>query len=138
MPNKYLYYDSQEDVIFVDYSNLILTRPIMEEVIAEYRELARTLSHKAYAVVCYKNTRLDPALNDSDYIYFSQELAKYRRGAVRYELNNVYTNISLRTNVVRNKDQGANAHVYSSREEALAVVRQRLKAEAEPGKAEKA
>ena len=136
MSYKYLYYDPQEDVIFVDYSNLTLTRQIMEEVIAEYRELDRSLSHKAFAIVCYKNTRLDPSLNDTDYIYFSQELAKYRRGAVRYELNNIYTNISLRTNVVRNKDQGANAHVYSSREEALAVVRQRLKLE-EQGKTEK-
>jgi hypothetical protein len=120
---KYVYFDEKEKVIFADYSGLTLTRAIMEEVIAEYRELAPQLPHKVYAVTCYANTKVDPALTDEDYREFAEELAKYRRGVVRYELNDPYTSIGLRSRVVKYKHQGRNAQIYPTREEALVVVR---------------
>lgn len=120
---KYCYYDEVEKVIFVDLTGLsVETSQIVDEVVDEGIGLAKTLPKKVFQVVCWKNVTMSPIATER-YGERLPELMKYLSGIVRYDATEVTTRIAIRSMTVTNNIQKAKAHIYSSKEEALAVVR---------------
>lgn len=120
---KYSYYDPQERVVFVDLTGLRADPAIVDEVIDEEISIAHTLPEKVFLVVCWKDVVMSPAATER-YGQRLPELLKHVRGIVRYDATEVTTRIAIRSQTVVNNLQKAKAHLYSSKEEAIAAVRQ--------------
>lgn len=119
---KNVYYDPNDRVIFVDFSGLTLNREILDQVSKDIIEIAQSHPQKLYAIACWKDTRIDPAFTD----YYREAVARllqHVNAIVRYEANNPYTNITIRSQTIQGHLQGSQSHIYPNREEALAAIR---------------
>jgi hypothetical protein len=121
-------YDEQANVIFVDHTNMYLTQQLFTQVVAEVRELASGLASPVYMLVCLANTTVAPDLAQA-WGNYTQQLLPYVLGVVRYQVNDMLTNLSIRFSTIQQHLQGVNSHIYPDREAALAAIRQ-LEAEA--------
>jgi hypothetical protein len=116
-----VWYDPQEDAVWLDLANLSLTRELIDTMVANAIEVALSLGHKVYALVCWNNTTIKSDLVD----YYGKESAKllqYYLGFLRYEATNDYTNISIRTEALKHYTQQGQANLYKSKAEALQAL----------------
>jgi hypothetical protein len=115
-------YDPAEDVVWIDMTDAVLTSQAIDGFVNGAIEIATTLPHKVYALICWKNVSVPPELAD----YYGTESAKaapFYLGFMRYEANNPYSNVIIRTQAVKTHPIGSSsAHLYSSKEEALEAV----------------
>ena len=120
---KYCRYDEVEKVIFVDLTGLkVETAQLVDEVVDEEIALAKTLPAKVFQLVCWKDVTMSPEATQR-YGERLPDILKYMRGIVRYDATEVTTRIAIRSMTVTNNMQKAKAHIYASREEALAAIR---------------
>ena len=119
---KYTYYDPEENVIFCDPTGLSASKENIDLISDEVEEVARSiLPRKVFMVVCYKEIKMTPEL----VAYYGERMAatqKHLRGVVRYAMEDIVTRIALRSETVKYGLQKGQAHIYSSKEEALAAV----------------
>lgn len=120
---QYVTYDKTNNVLFADYTNLTITPQIFDHVVEETRQLSAKLPQKVYFLACLNNSKITPELQ-AIWGEYTQKMLQYVRGVIRYEANDVITNITIRSNTVRYRTQGHNSHIYPSKEEAIAAIRQ--------------
>jgi hypothetical protein len=126
---KRVVYDPQADVVITDLSELTLTREILDETVQALIEMATSLPHKVFALICWRNTIIPSELSD----YYGQSSAKlqtYYLGALRYEANNAYTNVVIRTQIIKTHRTQRHSNIYATKEEALKAVQSLLATEA--------
>jgi hypothetical protein len=115
-------YDPNEDVVWVDMTDTVLTSQAIDGFVNGVIELAATLSHKVYALICWKNVSVPSELAN----YYGEQSAKaapFYLGFIRYEATNPYSNVIIRTQAVRTHPIGSsNAQLYPSKEAALEAV----------------
>jgi hypothetical protein len=116
-------YDSAERVIFVDFTDCFLTRPLLEQVTVEIIAVSQSLPNKVYLLACFQNAKLEAAaatvFSDLSVVIFSHML-----GMVRYAVSDLMTNVTIRSTTVKQHLQGTHSHIYKTRTEALAAIRQ--------------
>jgi hypothetical protein len=115
-------YDPKEKVIFSHGAESEGASQNTVDYFDEVIDIAKSLPQKVYLVVCWKGTKLTP---EAIQHYNSRlpELLKYIRGIVRYEADDPVARIVIRSGTVVNNYQKAAAHIYKTKEEALAAVR---------------
>ena len=123
MTQQYATYDERDNVIFVDYTNLHLTHEIFTQVLAEVRELASKLASPVYMLACLANTTVAPDLAQA-WGKYTQQLLPFVLGVVRYQVNDMLTNLSIRSSTIHQHLQGINSHIYADRAAALVIIRQ--------------
>ncbi len=120
---KYAYYDPEEEVIFCDPTGLSASKENIDLIAAEVEGVARSiLPKKVFMVVCYKEVKMSPELAE----YYGERMTttqKMLNGSVRFAMEDVVTRIALRSEIVKHGLQKGQAHIYASKEEALAAVR---------------
>ena len=119
---KYSDYDPKENVIFSHAATRELSVESTNEYFDETIALARSLPQKVFLVVCWKDIKLTPEVA-KQYSARLPELIKHVRGIVRYQAEDPLTRIVVRAETVIHNFQKAQAHIYATREEALAAVR---------------
>jgi hypothetical protein len=119
---KYSDYDPKEKVIFSHSVDNELAAQNTDEYFDEVIEIARSLPQKVYLLVCWKGAKLTPDAIQN-YNKRLPELLKHIRGIVRYEADDPVARIVIRSGTVVNNYQKAEAHIYKTKEEALAAVR---------------
>ena len=120
---KYATYDSTEKVISTDLTGLIGTPQIVDEVMDEIIAVAKTLPEKVFMIVCWKDVKMDPVTSEH-YGQRLPDLLNYLRGIIRYDATEITTRLAIRAKNIKYQTQNAKTHIYTSKEEALAVVRQ--------------
>lgn len=124
-----VYYDQQENVIFIDHSGLLVTREVFENSCADTVAIGKTLSGKVYQVICWENAKISPDITDEIYLAMMQVISPYIKGTVRYAVSDALVNITARSFSVRHKVHGVKSNIYKTKEEALAAVRELTKQE---------
>jgi hypothetical protein len=122
---KRVVYDPEADVVITDLSELTLTREILDETVQALIETATSLPHKVFALICWRNTIIPRELSD----YYGQASAKlqtYYLGAIRYEANNPYTNVVIRTQIIKTHRTQRPSNIYATKQEALQAVQSLL------------
>ena len=114
-------YDPDEDVVWIDLSNLILTGEVIDNVVATVLALTTTIPHKVYALISWHNTHV-PFELAAYYGEQSAKVAPHFLGLLRYAVSDPYANVTIRTQTIRNHVAGANANIYISKEAALDAV----------------
>lgn len=120
---KYATYDPTEKVISTDLTGLIGTPQIVDEVMDEIIAVAKTLPEKVFMIVCWKDVKMDPVTSEH-YGQRLPDLLNYLRGIIRYDATEITTRLAIRAKNIKYQTQNAKTHIYTSKEEALAVVRQ--------------
>lgn len=123
---KYANFDEGNNVIWADFSGLVVNRENFDAIIAETIGIAKELPFKVYAISYWHNTYMGPEMAE----YFGEQcqiLLQHLKGLVRYGVANPITNITIRSSTLMSHLQGNNSHIYATKEEALAAVRQREK-----------
>ena len=124
MPYQIVFYDKENNVIFMDFTNLTITTDIMDQSALEVVKLAEhLLPQKVYLLACFQNSKIAPELQDTWGTYTQRSL-EYVKGVIRYQASDLVTNVTLRSNTVRYHTQGNNSFIYPSREAALEAIRQ--------------
>ena len=118
-----IYYDTTERVLLIDFTGVTLTSELLEQILHRIIDITKNLPHKVYALTCWKDAILPPEVSEQ-YGLTTAELLKYVRGIVRYESNIMLTNVTIRANTVRLHLQGSRSNLFSSKEEALAAIRE--------------
>lgn len=114
-----IYYDSREEVLMADLSNLQADIAFVKEIFDLEIEIAKSLSEKPYMLVNYKDFHATPEAHE----YYAQridELIAVVKGIVRYEVSDFMTKIMLK---VENMSRGKPINIYSSKEAALRAIR---------------
>jgi hypothetical protein len=120
---QYVSYDEKDHVLFADYTNMHITSEIFSQVIEEIQLLATRLDKPVCFLACLANTTVAPELTQ-DWGKYTKQALQYVLGVIRYQANNVMTNVTIRTNTVRDHLQGVQSHIYPDRTTALAAIRQ--------------
>ena len=121
--SKYVSYDKEDNVIFVDYSNITITAETLHEAEVEIIRLAKQiLPQRVYLLTCFQNAKIAPEVQNNWGTY-SQKALEYVKGVVRYAATDLVTNITLRSNTVRYNIQGNNSFIYPGKEAALEAIR---------------
>ena len=123
MPYQVVSYDKENNVIFMDFSNLLITADIMTETEAGVIEIAERLSDKVYLLACFQNTKIASELQSTWGSYAQRALERGFKGVIRYAVSDMVTNVTLRSNTIRYHLQGSNSHIYPTREAALQALR---------------
>lgn len=121
---KYCHFDPVEKVIFADYSNETITVEMLAEVRAELSQILKAHPGNYYTVTNYTNSVIGPGLTHDDLANHLFKIGEIVRGTIRYGNLLPMTSIFLRTTTVRNHYQNFQSHIYKTKEEALAVVKQ--------------
>lgn len=119
---QFSYYDAKERVIFSHSTEAEPTVATTDAFFDETIEIAHRLPQKVFMIVSWKDTRMTPECAKR-YNERLPELLKYIRGIVRYQADDRISRIYIRTATVIHNFQRSQAHIYASREEALAAVR---------------
>src|SRR5689334_13644433 len=93
---SYSYYDSAEDVIFTNFTDIFLTREVLDLAIAEIIDIARYMPRKVFVVVCWKGGKMETSIA----AYFGEQvsqLLEHVLGIVRYDATNLLTRTVIRT-----------------------------------------
>jgi hypothetical protein len=96
---------------------------MLEQVLAEIKEITSPLPQKVFIASCLRNTTISTGLNE-EFGQLTAELLTYVRGVVRYGVNDSFTNIMIRTSTVSRRLQSIQSHIYPDREAALAAIYQ--------------
>lgn len=116
-----VYYDAQEKVIMVDYTNLQLTVPILKEFYDSIIKTAQGLPEKPYVLINFQNAQM----MDGGREYFVQrygEIMKVIKAFVRYNVNVFITRITLQAEDIT---QAKKADTFATKEEALQAIREK-------------
>ncbi len=128
-PQTNIYYDKKEDIICIDYApGTVMTQSLLEEVMAQVAELAGQLPHPVFSLSSLRDVSIAPELQPN-FASFTARLLQHVRGVIRYDANQMLTNITIRTSTVLGKQQKKVSHIYPSRESALEAIRQLRQAE---------
>ncbi|MEI6046314.1 MAG: hypothetical protein WCS37_18345 [Chloroflexota bacterium] len=122
--NANVYYDQNEEVIVADFTNLTITRDIIDRAVADARELAWRLPRKVWAFACYRNSKMDQELVSSG--YYDRKLAEFQdcvHGIIRYGSEESSLMLGLRTPTVAYHLQGSRSNFFATKEEALTALR---------------
>ncbi len=127
-----IYYEKIEDVIFIDYlPGTILTQTFLDDVINRVGVIAGQLPHKVFSISNLRDVKISPDLQPI-FAEYTAKLLKHVRGVIRYDANQLLTNVTIRTTTVTGNQQNMDSHLYPSRESAVAAVRLLLQAEKSP------
>jgi hypothetical protein len=119
-----VYYDDKEEVIVIDFTNLTVTREIMDKAVADTIEIVKMLPRKVWAFACYYNSKIDQEILTSGYYGLKlAELHEYVHGIIRYGVDNLYARSGIRTQKVKYPSSGSRANFYNTKEEALTALR---------------
>lgn len=114
-------YDQSEQVIFLDYTDVTMSKAVLEQVLAEVTRITSGLPEKPFIISCLQNAKIDP--NESEeYGKLTVQLFDLVQGVIRYGVNDMFTNVTIRSTTVRNRLQHIQSHIYGTREEALQAV----------------
>ena len=123
---QYVTYDQENNVLFADYTDLTLRGPIVEEVIAEVKELSATLVEKVYLLSCFQNTKVipnEPGKLQEEWGNYVQRLLEYVKGVVRYAPTDFVINVTIRTSTVAFHQQDTHSYLFPTKEAALEAIR---------------
>ena len=120
---QYVTYDKNNNVLFTDFSNLILTANIIEHSIAEIKAASEKLPRKVYLLTCFQDTKVSTEVQEN-WGKSVQEILQYVKGLVRYGANDLLINVTIRSSTVLYHTQGNNSYLYPTREAALEAIRQ--------------
>ena len=123
MAHQVVSYDKENNVIFMDFTNLNITLDIMKKTEADAISIANKLLDKVYILACFQNAKIAPELQNTWGNYAQRALENGFKGVIRYEANDLLTNITLRSNAVVYRTQGSNSYIYPSKEAALQAIR---------------
>jgi hypothetical protein len=118
---KYAIYDPTENVIFTDFTGLIITQEVMAAILQDTVAVALTLlPNKVYVLACWENVQM--AMDGNTYGEYVGELLQHVKGVVRYGANNLLVNVTIRNQTVKHHFQNTQSHLYKTRAEALEVL----------------
>jgi len=116
-------YNSRDDVIDVTVVDVAASAAIIDEIFDEITAIAkRLLPRKTHVLVCLRNTTIGTEVA----AHYGERMAGLQslvRGTARYDATESLTRVHVRAEVVKRGLQGSKAHLYPSREEALAAIR---------------
>lgn len=115
-------YNSVEDIVEVDLSELTLSTEILDNFLFHLNSAAEKLDHKTYGLICWQHTKLPADLADY-YGDISAKALKNYLAFVRYGVDDVVANATVRSQVVRRGVQGSRSHIYPTKEAALETIR---------------
>ena len=121
--SEWVIYDKENNVLFADYTNKTLTIPIIEQVVAEIKDLSQQISQRVYLLSCFQNTKLTPDLQEA-WGKYVQQILESTKGIIRYSANELLTNVTIRSSTVIYHTQGNNSYLYPTKESALQAIRQ--------------
>lgn len=122
--SHHVYYDTQEQIIFIDYPNAtVLTEELYSKAVEDLAKISAQIPHKVFVVVNLGNATVDNGLSKNYSKYYAAVL-KYSRGILRYNAGDTLTQVTIRATTVRNRFQQMQSRIYPSREAAIAAVRE--------------
>jgi hypothetical protein len=118
-----LSYDEQEQILFLDLTNAIITREVVDSITTAVKTISEQQGHKLYILACWAGVTLDPSV--ADYYGEQMQLSQiYVSGIVRYDATDLFSNVTIRAQTVRKHLQGSRANIYPTKEAALEAIRQ--------------
>lgn len=116
-----VHYNVADDLVELDLSNLTLTTEILDNFLYQLTKAAQNLDHQTYGLINWQNTKLPIELADY-YGNISATALTHYLAFVRYGVDDVIANATVRSQVVRRGVQGSRSHIYPTREAALHAI----------------